>query len=298
MMRSIPLLIRLAPAILLTARLPVSLSRPQESAVVFKTDVRIVEVYAMVQDSRGRYVEGLQPSQFEIRDNGELQPITSFEPIATGFDCAILLDSTGSMESAMPALKAAVLQLIDAFRDQDRFAVYTFNTTLRRMQDYSRDKASAKQAVLRIMPRGGTALFDSLSGVAADLAKRKGKKAIIAFTDGQDNSSYLHSTAVIAQGKSLGIAIYALAQGEALAAPQLFQTLKAIARATGGQAYEVRNSSQVSRVFSEISDDLRHAYMLTYAAPPAYNGDWHSIQVTVKGVQAVQVRAREGYFPK
>src|SRR4030042_2660403 len=117
----------------------------------------------MGKDSHGRYVEGLQPEQFEIRDNEELQRISAFEPMVTGFDCAILLDSTGSMETAMPALKGAVLRMIDAFRDQDRFAVYAFNTTLRRIQGYSRDKTAAKQAVLRLLPRGGPALFDCLS---------------------------------------------------------------------------------------------------------------------------------------
>lgn len=198
----------------------------------------------------------------------------------------------------MPALKGAVLRLIDAFRDQDRFAVYTFNTTLRRIHGYSQDKTAAKRAVLRIMSGGGTALFDSLSAVVADLAEQKGKKAIIAFTDGQDNSSYLHSMAVMMRAKTFGLPIYAVAQGEALGDRHLFRMLKEIAQATGGEAYQVRKPSQMSQVFSEISDDIRHAYLLTYAAPPADNDRWHTIQVALKGAKAARIRARGGYFPR
>ena len=298
MMRYIRSIILLAPAVLLISGFSVPIPRPQEIPLVFKSEVRIVEVHALVKDNHGRFVEGLQPEQFEVRDNGEPQPIATFEPMATGFDCAILLDCTGSMEKALPALKGAVLRLIDAFRDQDRFAVYTFDTTLRRLQDYSADKTAAKQAVLRILPGGGTALFDSLHAVAAELAERKGKKAIIAFTDGQDNSSYLHSMSVMTRAKALGLPIYAVAQGEALSDQYLFRMLKEIGQATGGGAYEVRKPSQVSWVFAEICDDIRHAYLLTYAAPPAGNDRWRTIQVILKGAKAVQIRARGGYFPR
>lgn len=298
MKRDIRLVILSALVMPLIAGLSASVPGTQQSAIVYKTEVRTVEIHAMVKDSHGRYIEGLQPGQFEIRDNGELQQISGFEPMSTAFDCAILLDGTGSMEAAMPALKRAVLELIDAFRDQDRFAVYAFNTTLRMMQYYSRDKTAAKRAVLRLMPWGGTALYDSLSEVAADLAELKGKKAIIVFTDGQDNSSYLNSMAAAIRAKTLGIPIYTVAQGRALGSQQLVRTLKEIARATGGEAYEVRKTSQVGRVFSEISEDIRHAYLLTYAAPPADDGSWRTIQVTLKGMKSVRIRAREGYSPR
>jgi VWFA-related protein len=227
-----------------------------------------------------------------------LQAITAFESMETGFDCAILLDQTGSMEAAMPALKGAVLRLIDAFRGQDRFAVYAFNYSLRRIHDYSRDRTAAKLAVRSILPGGGTALFDSLNALAADLGVQKGKKAIIAFTDGMDNSSYLHAKAAMTRAKTYGLPIYAVAQGEALRDPQLFRMLKEITQVTGGEAYAVSKPSQISRVFAAISDDVQHAYLLTYVAPPAVNDRWRTIQVVVKGVKTAQVRAREGYFPR
>ncbi len=297
-MRFTLLLVILIAVILLAAGIPIPAARSQETSAVFKADVRFVEIHATITDRKGRFVSGLQPDQFEIRDNGEVQPIALFEPVSSGVKCAILLDCTGSMENVMPSLKAAVLSLIDAFRENDWFAVYTFNTTVRRISALSQEKAAAKRAVLGTMAYGATALFDSLDAVLTDLMIEKGKKAVIVFTDGQDNSSYLYSSAVVRRTRSLGIPIYAIAQGEALKDPELLKLLATIGVSTGGRAYQVRKSSDFDSVFAMITDNLRQGYMLGYVAPPATDPRWRTIQLAVKGVNRLRIHAREGYFPK
>jgi uncharacterized protein with von Willebrand factor type A (vWA) domain len=44
--------------------------------------------------------------------------------------CALLLDVTGSMEAFLPVLKNAVVQFVDALREEEKVGVYTFNTSL------------------------------------------------------------------------------------------------------------------------------------------------------------------------
>jgi VWFA-related protein len=273
-------------------------ARDAQTALVYKSDVRMVEVYATITDRSGRYVSGLGPDQFELRDNGQVQTLAAFEPVTSGFNCAILLDSTGSMQNALPVLKGAVLQLLDAFRENDWFAVYTFNTTLRKVHGFSQDKAAAKQAVLRTIASGATALFDSLSAVAADLLQQKGKKTIIVFTDGRDNASYLYSNAVIRRARSLGIPIYAVAQGDALGDRQLLRLLEEVGKSTGGGVYQVRKPSRMQEVFAEITSEIQHSYMLAYVPPPSGDVGWRTIDLTVKGLKGVRIRTREGYFPK
>lgn len=277
---------------------PVPPENAQEPGAVFRSDVRLVEVHATITDSKGRFLNGLRSEQFEVRDNGEVQPIAAFEPETAGFTCALLLDRTGSMLTSLPSLKSAVLRLIDAFRENDIFAVYTFNTALRRIHDLSHDKAGAKQVVLRTLADGDTALFDSLSAVTVDLAAQKGKKVIIVFTDGDDNSSYLGATTVVQRSKTLGIPIYAVAQGEALKNAALLRLLGEIGHSTGGAAYGVRKASEMEGVFATITSNIQHAYMLAYVAPPADDMRWRTIKVTVSGVKGARIRAREGYYPK
>jgi len=75
-------------------------------AAVFRSDVKLVEVYATVFDG-GRAVSGLSREQFEIRDDGAAQPIRVFETTDKTVSCALLLDTTGSMSAAIPTLRNA-----------------------------------------------------------------------------------------------------------------------------------------------------------------------------------------------
>jgi|WetSurMetagenome_2_1015567.scaffolds.fasta_scaffold64236_2 Ca-activated chloride channel homolog len=269
----------------------------QQTTPLFKADVRLVEVYATVFDHDGRYMDGLKSSQFEIRDNGELCPVKSFEPVASEFSCAILMDRTGSMQNALPLVKNAINRFIDGLRDEDWMAVYTFNLVLKKAQDFTRNKNDAKQAVLRAIASGQTALFDSISHVSLELSTRRGKKAIVAFTDGQDTSSFLNPTTIMHRAKSLGIPLYFIAQGEALKKRTLVGTLMEISKGTGGETFAIDKLSQVDRVFQSISKDLQHSYMLTYEPPVAADSKWRTINLSIKGVRDARIRARNGYYP-
>jgi VWFA-related protein len=268
----------------------------ERQSITIRSAVNTVEVYATVFDSKGKYVSGLTHDRFEILDDGTPCPITAFEPTTSKFSCALLLDRTGSMLATMPALKNSVLRFIDSFRDNDSFAVYSFSTSLTSMQDFTQDKKAAKQAVLHTIAQGATALFDSLSEVARGLATRKGKKVLVVFTDGRDNSSYLGAAAVIRRAKILGIPIYTVAQGEALGNHQLMVTLKELSTATAGSSYAVRKPAAVGEVFQDIAGNIQHSYMIAYVAPESGDTRWRSIRVIVKGGKDLQIRAREGYY--
>jgi VWFA-related protein len=262
-----------------------------------KAEVRLVELCATVLDRHGKYLDGLKQGDFEIRDNGEICPVAFFEPVASGFFCAILMDRTESTEADLPIMKRSILRFIDEFRECDWVAVYDFNDTLRKVQEFTREKTIAKAAVLRTIPSGSTALYDSISQVALELSRRPGKKAIVAFTDGDDNSSLLPPTVVARQAKNLGIPVYFAAQGSALDQPSLMSALREMSRATAGEIYAVKKASEVDRIFESISLDLQHSYLLAYSPPPAIDSRWRTIQLTVKGYTKVRVRTREGYYP-
>ena len=99
-------------------------------------------------------------------------------------------------------------------------AVYAFNAAVTELQPFTTDKRAAERAVLRAHALGGTALYDALVRVNRDLAARTGKKAIVVFTDGDDNLSTLTAEIAIARAKAAGAPIYTIAQGEALRRPE------------------------------------------------------------------------------
>lgn len=281
----------------LAAVLMVLAARGQQPNTVIKVQVRLVEVYASVYDHKGQYIEGLGRDSFQVFEDGRQQQITGFEADSANLSCAILLDTTGSMGEALPRVKNSVMKLIDVLGAGDAVAIYTFDQRLIVRQEFTTDKAAAKRAVLRTRAEGQTALFDALSETSQEISARPGKKALVVFTDGDDNSSVLNANAAVTRAKKAGIPIYAIAEGEATHSANLKKLLEELSTRTGGTSYEVKKLSDVDQVFQKIALDLQHLYMLTYQPAKSEEVKWRKIEVSLQGGKEYRVRAKEGYYP-
>lgn len=203
------------------------------------------------------------------------------------------------MNEALPRVKNSIVKLIDELGPEDSVAIYTFDERLVIRQDFTTDKDAAKRAALRTRAEGATALFDALSEASQELSQRSGKKVLILFTDGDDNSSALNASAAVARAKKAGVPLYTIAEGEAMRSKNLRKLLDDLSQRTGGAAYEVKKPGDIEPVFHEISEDLRHLYMISYRPPEdANDGKWRKIDLLVKGPKDYRVRAKEGYFAK
>jgi Ca-activated chloride channel family protein len=276
-------------------------SSPGEGAdadLIFHANGRLVEAYATVTDSRGRYVDDLTAEQFTLLDGQHPQTLAAFESHGDSVSVALLLDTTGSMSNALPAVKNAALKLIGDLRPVDSVAVYSFNRSVTELQPFTSDLDQAKRAVLSTQALGETALYDALARVSRDLSGHTGKKVIVVFTDGDDNSSTLTMDTAILRVKAGGVPIYTIAQGQALQSAGYLKQLADLAKVTGGESFAVHDSSEIEGVFAKVSEDLAHGYLLVFQPPSGEDHAWHSITVRVRGVRADKVRAREGYYPE
>lgn len=271
---------------------------PQPGGDVFRSDVRLVEVYTTITDAAGKYVDDLPESEFTLLEDGKPQQITAFESRLAALSCSLLLDTTFSMQAALPVLKNAAFGLIDQLRPSDSVGVYTFSDKVSALQPFTRDRLAAKRAIARTQPRGETALYDALTRVIRDTASQQGKKVIVIFTDGDDNFSSLSVEDAIRRAKSAGIPVYTIAQGMALGNPALLKQLAAISNATGGLPFAIREPREIRQVFEMVAKDLAHGYLLTFPPGPAPAPQWRKLAVQVKNSRGYKVRAREGYFPE
>ena len=240
------------------------------SEATFRAEGRLVEVYATVTDGRGHYVDDLNQDQFTIMEQGEARAAAAFESRSAEVSVALLLDTTGSMQAALPALKNAALKLIGDLRPSDFVAVYSFNNTVSELQPFSTDKNAAKRAVLRTEPFGETALYDALARVNRDLSGRSGKKVIVVFTDGDDNASTITSQAAIQRAKAAGVPVYTIAQGAALTNPEFLKQLAGVSQSTGGVAYSIRNPGEIRGSVREyFTGFVAHLYFFAFQPAPA-----------------------------
>lgn len=272
-------------------------SSQQQAMPAIKVDTRLVEVYASVHDHHGRFVDGLSRESFQVLEDGKPQQVSDFEATTQSISCAILLDTTGSMAEALPRVKNSVVKLIDELDEGDSVGIFTFDQQLVVRQEFTGDKSAAKRAVLRTRAAGQTALFDAMSQASQELSKRPGKKVLILFTDGDDNSSALNADAAVNRAKKDGIPLYAIAEGEATHSQKLRKLLNDLSERTGGATYEAKKPGEIEEIFHAIAEDIRHLYMLTYRPPTDQpGGKWRRIELLVRGAKEYRIRAKTGYF--
>ncbi|MBV9157884.1 MAG: VWA domain-containing protein [Acidobacteriaceae bacterium] len=265
--------------------------------VTFKDSVKLIEVYATVFDHGGRAVEGLTRDQFEVRDDGEAQPIRIFEPTNEALACALLLDTTGSMADSMPELKTAARDFIQALRPSDSVGVYAFSQRLEELQEMTMDRAASRRALTRLRAGGRTALFDAVSQLSLELEKRPGKKVMVVLTDGGDNASVLTRESAAARAQKAGVPVFAIAEGDALRDGAASGLLRELAESTGGHMYKANRASDIAGIFQAIAHDLQNGYLLAFQSPAEHQvRPWHELRILVKNTEKpVQVRARSGY---
>jgi VWFA-related protein len=87
-------------------------------------DVSIVNVDVFVTDRKGKRVAGLTPADFEIRENGHVQPITNFAEYTPDADDVRIRLPNGDLYPAAPApaVKRTILVFVE------RFSLPTFRT--------------------------------------------------------------------------------------------------------------------------------------------------------------------------
>jgi Ca-activated chloride channel family protein len=265
---------------------------------IIRANARLVQAYASITDSRGRYVDDLTGDQFTVLDDGRPVRITAFENETSDISCALLLDTTESMQATLPALKNAALKLIGELRANDTVAVYSLRGGITELQPFTADKSAVTRAVLQTEPGGRTALYDGLVRVIRDMSGRAGKKVIVVFTDGDDNISTLTADSAIVRAKTSGVPIYTIGQGAALDDESLLKQLTVMARATGGLSFTIHSPNEIRGIFEKVVQDLLHGYLLAFQPSDAEGHAWHTIEVVLQAPKGRKVRAREGYFPE
>ena len=267
------------------------------SLPTFRAEARLVQAYVSIFDKHGNPLPNLTRDRFQVLDAGHAQALSVFEGAEDAVSCALLLDTTGSMTEYLPALRIAAMHFVDELRADESVAVYTFNRTLQVNQKFTSDKKLVKTAIMRTSAAGMTRLFDSVAQVSRDLEAREGKKALVVFTDGDDNASMLNAAGAIGKAKQSGVPIYVIAQGSGLKDARLMKILEDLAAGTGGIAFRLAKPEKVGEVFSEISRNLLHTYLLSWKLPDEAGTSWRPIKITVAGAEDARIRARQGYWP-
>lgn len=263
------------------------------TTVAETVEVGAVTVIASVEDRAGNRIPSLTTSDFTVLDQG--QPVAAElrssddEAVTIG----VAIDSSGSMAGRQLYVIRAAAELIGrALRPQDEAFVVSFDTAARLVHPRSRDAASLRNAVMELVPGGGTSLFDGVSFALQQLQGIPGKRALLVLTDGKEGTSSASARECERLARAIGVPVYAIVPpgGE-----KGRHALKEIVEATGGLLLHAPPVEQLAAMADRLAAEVRGQYVLSFTRPSGVKpGEWRTIQVSVRDRDAV-VRTIQGY---
>jgi Ca-activated chloride channel homolog len=162
----------------------------QQRPEVIKLNTALVTLPVMVSDRYGRFVTGLARQDFQVREDGVLQEISSFSSTEAPFNVALLIDTSRSTRNKLGAIRKAALEFIKQLQPKDRVLIVTFDERVNFLSDFTSDRQELARAIRSVKTNYLTSLYDAIHlTITEKLANLEGRKAIVALTDGVDTYS-------------------------------------------------------------------------------------------------------------
>jgi Ca-activated chloride channel family protein len=285
----------------LPAQAPSPSPVPSIKPFTIEVDVDVVSVTAVVFDKSGHFIRSLGPKDITLSEDGVQQDVSYFREASSEggervpLSVVLVLDTSGSMRENMHFLQEAVLNFVYKMEEVDTALVVSFNDSIKGSAEFTGDIDRLERFVEGLQAWGGTSLYDAIQYSLGRIKDQPGRKAVIVFSDGADNTSTLSDREVVDYARAVEATVYSIGfkgQG-AYGSPRGF--LRKIANETGGQFFSPDNVGDLIRVFNEISDELKNHYLLAYVPKRPPDGSWRQIELKVDRPGA-EVRVRKGYF--
>jgi Ca-activated chloride channel homolog len=279
----------------------------EQPETTIRAIVNEVNLIFTVTDKHRRFVKNLRANDVTLLDdNKPPAKITDFRsetdlPLRVG----LLVDVSGSVKSRFTFEQQAAIEFLTHVirREKDLAFVTGFDTTPEVTQDFTSDIEKLSQGVRKLRPGGGTALYDALYFACRDKMLKiqeqspvATRRAVILVSDGEDNQSRITRDQAIEMAQRAEVIVYGISTNVSGTRTRGDKVLERLAEATGGRALFPFKIQDVAHDFSEIREELRSQYAISYKpADFIADGRYRSIQIVTTHKQ-LKARARKGYF--
>ncbi|HEV8147928.1 MAG TPA: VWA domain-containing protein [Bryobacteraceae bacterium] len=292
----------------------------QELAPI-RVDVRLVNVAFMARDSSGKLLNDLTKDDFEVWEDNVKQNIALFSqsrdlPLSLG----LVMDMSGSQahfhkkhEKDLKTFLKSVLT------PRDRAFLLCFGNRLRVAADFSPEPREITEGLKNFdhkrpqrMPelgpdeirRAGTAFYDAMYySIKEKLGGAEhARKAMLVFSDGEDNSSAHHMLETIEAAQSENIPVFGIRYTETERGGRLTSrnkygmgVMSRIGKETGGADFDAEKED-LKKTFKEIGEQLRSLYELGYyTTNPTNDKTFHKLVIKPKR-PGLTIRTKTGYY--
>jgi Ca-activated chloride channel family protein len=295
----------------------VSLSPGQEP---IKVDVRLVNVGFSVRNAQGALVNNLTKDDVELVEDAVPQKIAFFArsqdvPLTLG----LVVDASGSQDHFSKQHQHDLeVFLKDVLGPRDRVFLVSFGNHIHLVSDFSQSSGEILDRMARYQhsdksfpelgPKEkrdlGTGFYDAIYySITEKLEQENGRRAILMFSDGEDNSSSHDMMTTIEEAQADNVLVYTIRYTEKehgqLTARNKYgiRVMDRIAKETGGQHIDAETTDPHT-YFQQIADELRSSYELAYyPTNPGKDDTFRKIVIRTKE-PGLTVRAKTGYFSR
>ena len=162
------------------AQKPAPLPQPQQTDDVIRIKTELVRTDITVVDKQGRFVEGLNPEQFELRVEGRVQPIAFFERVRAGSpDEERQLAAPETKNSPGTRQPSEVPSKTEQVDDRGRIIFFFVDDVHLENESLGRTRASLLRFVEKQMSNNDRVAIISTSGQVGFLQQLTDNKAVL-----------------------------------------------------------------------------------------------------------------------
>jgi Ca-activated chloride channel homolog len=285
-----------------------------------RVKVNLVSVAFVARDANGALVDNLAQDDVDIFEDAVPQKVAFFSRSAdVPLTLGVVVDASGSQDHFSKQHKNDLEVFFkDVLGPKDRVFLVGFGNHIRLVSDFSASGSDLLDEWKKYQKGNGkfpllgpdedrdlgTAFYDSIYySVTEKLARENGRRAILLFSDGEDNSSSHNMMTAIETAQSENVVVYAIRYTDKehgkLTARNKYGTsvMDRVARETGG-AHIDAETTDAHVYFRQIAEELRTSYELGYyPTDPLKDDTFRKIVIKPKR-EGVKVRAKTGYFSK
>ena len=305
-------------SILVTAILIIAGSSAAQEPI--RVAVDLVNVGFTVRDAHGALVDNLTRGDFQVFEDAVPQKIEFFArstdvPLTLG----LIVDASESQSHFSKQHQHDLeVFLNEVLGPKDRAFLVCFGNNLRLVNDFTQSGPAILEGLKgfqhdsrhfpEIGPKEkrelGTAFYDAIYySVTEKLASESGRKALLVFSDGEDNSSSHDMMTAIETAQSENIQVFSIRytqkEGGQLTARNKYgiRVMDRIAKDTGGAHIDAQTTDPHT-YFRQIAEELRTSYELAYYPTNRLRDDTFRKVVIRPKQEGLQVRAKTGYFSR
>ena len=285
-----------------------------------------------VRDAGGRLVTTLTRQDFRVFEDGREQPLSDLALRQVPVDVVLMVDASSSVVNNLDDFRRAAEGFAQRLATEDRISLIKFDDRIELLQDWTQSRLQLRRSLRRIVPGVFTRFNDALLLAAREqLARARGRHAIIALTDGIDSGrGYATLDAALRALLEAQAAVYVISNTEIervkksaeldslLASPPAVvrfnelrigdlreglrvlevseRNLAQLTAATGGRLYRPPSFDALDATYAEVAEELRHQYSLYYI-PLNKKRDGRFRRVRVETTNpSFHISARVGYY--